>query len=121
MLEFDGYTDSDITYYENQAGLPNVTLTNVLLDSFNGHPTGNGGEVEVSLDIEVAISMAPGVSDIIVYEAGPNGNWHDMLNRMADDNLAKQLSCSWYEPGQGADPVADGIFQEMETQGQSRG
>ena len=26
-------------------------------------------------------------------------NWHDILNRMATDNLAKQLSCSWYSPG----------------------
>ena len=119
LLQFDGYTASDITYYENLAGLPHVTLTNVLLDGFNGTPTGNGGEVEVSLDIEMAISMAPGASNIIVYEAGPNGNWHDILNRMATDNLAKQISCSWYSSGQGADPVADQIFQQMAAQGQS--
>ena len=29
LLQFDGYTASDITYYESQAGLPNVTLQNV--------------------------------------------------------------------------------------------
>ena len=40
------------------------------------------------------------------YEAGPFGNWYDILNRMTTDNLAKQLSCSWYQPGAGADPVA---------------
>ncbi len=119
LLEFDGYTASDITYYESQAGLPNITLANVLLDGFNGHSTGNGGEIEVSLDIEMAISMAPGLPEVIIYEAGPSGNWHDILNRMATDNLAKQLSCSWYSPGEGADPVADGIFQEMAAQGQS--
>ncbi len=119
LLQFDGYTVSDITYYEKLAGLPTVTLMNVLLDGFNGIPTGNGGEVEVSLDIEMVISMAPGVSKIIVYEAGPNGNWHDILNRMANDNLAKQLSCSWYNPIGAADPVAEGIFQQMAAQGQS--
>ena len=119
LLQFDGYTASDITYYESQTGLPNVTLTNVLLDGFSGVPTGNGGEVEVSLDIEMAISMAPGLSMVIVYEAGPYGNWHDILNRMATDNLAKQLSCSWYSPGGVADPVADQIWQQMAAQGQS--
>jgi uncharacterized repeat protein (TIGR01451 family) len=119
LLQFDGYTPSDITYYENAAGLPDVPLTNVLLDGFGGGPTGSGGEVEVSLDIEMSISMAPGLSNVIVYMAGPAGNWHDILNRMANDNLAKQLSCSWYIPSGASDPVADGIFQQMAMQGQS--
>jgi len=103
LLQFDGYTPSDITYYESRAGLPNVPLTNVLLDGFSGNPTGSGGEVEVSLDIEMAISMAPGLAGVMVYMAGPYGNFHDILNRMATDNLAKQLSCSWYIPGGGPD------------------
>ena len=119
LLEFDGYTTGDITYYESAAGLPNVTLTNVLLDGFSGAPSGNGNELEVSLDIEMAVSMAPGESNILVYEAGPYGNWHDILNRMATDNLAKQLSCSWYIRGGAADPTADQIFQQMAAQGQS--
>jgi len=119
LLQFDGYTASDIAYYESHAGLPSVTLSNVLLDGFSGTPTGSGGEVEVSLDIEMAISMATNLSKVIVYEAGPSGNWHDILNRMATDNLAKQLSCSWYIPSGVADPTADQIFQQMAAQGQS--
>jgi uncharacterized repeat protein (TIGR03803 family) len=119
LLQFDGYTTSDITYYEALAGLPNVPLTNVLLDGFTGAPSGNGGEVEVSLDIEMAMSMAPNLSGIIVYEAGPSGNWHDILNQMAMDDLASQLSCSWYIPSGASDPIADQIFQEMSAQGQS--
>ena len=39
LLQFDGYTASDITYYESQAGLPSVPLQNVLLDGFSGSPT----------------------------------------------------------------------------------
>jgi len=119
LLQFDGYTASDITYYVSQAGLPSPTLSNVLLDGFDGNPTGSGGEVEVSLDIEMTMSMATNLSKVIVYEAGPSGNWHDLLNRMATDNLAKQLSCSWYIPGGGSDPVADQIWEEMAAQGQS--
>ncbi|HEX4083866.1 MAG TPA: putative Ig domain-containing protein [Chthoniobacteraceae bacterium] len=119
LLEFDGYTAGDIAYYEQQAGLPSVSMTNVLLDDFNGRPTHTNGPVEVSLDIEVAISMAPGMAQLLVYEAGEQGSWHDILNRMATDDLAKNLSCSWYIPSGTEDSVADGIFQEMSAQGQS--
>ena len=73
----------------------------------------------MSLDIEMAVSMATNLSQVIVYEAGPYGNWHDILNRMATDNLARQLSCSWYIPGGGSDAVADQIWQQMAAQGQS--
>jgi len=120
LVQFDGYTPSDITDYESVTGRPNITLTNVLLDGFDGTPTGDGGEVEVSLDIEMVISMCPGVSNIILYEAGPNGVWEDVLCRIATDDAASQISCSWYSPGEPADPVADAIFQEMACQGQSR-
>lgn len=116
LLQFDGYTASDITYYESNAGLSSITVTNVLLDGVSGLPSGGGGEVEVSLDIEMAMSMAPGLSQIIVYEGA---DWHDILNRMATDDLAKQLSCSWYISGGGPDPVADEIWQQMAVQGQS--
>lgn len=118
LLEFDGYYASDIANYESAAGLPSVTLSNVLLDGFSGNPEDGEAVVEVSLDIEMAISMAPGQSEVLVYEAGESGNWHDMLNRMADDNLAKQLSCSWYQDA-GPDAVAEQIFQQMAAQGQS--
>lgn len=48
LLQFDGYDTNDIIAYENLAGLTNVPLENVLLDGYNGVPTGTGGEVEVS-------------------------------------------------------------------------
>ena len=88
---------NDIATYETQSGLPSVTLANVLLDGFNGIPTTgpNSGNAEVALDIEMSISMAPGLSKVIVYEAGPNGTADDILSRMASDNQARQLSCSW--------------------------
>ena len=121
VFEFDGYYPNDITAYESQSGLPNVELVNVLLDGFDGTPTtgpqsGNG---EVALDIEMAISMAPGLSRVIVYEAGPNGTGDDILSRMASDNQARQLSCSWGFGVDGPDPTADQFFQQMAAQGQS--
>ena len=121
LLEFDGYYTNDITKYETENGLPSVTLTNVLLDGFDGKPTRgrNSGNSEVALDIEMAISMAPGLSKVIVYEAGPNGIADDVLSSMASTNEAKQLSCSWSFGVLGPDPTADQLFQQMAAQGQS--
>ena len=117
LLEFDGYYSSDIQSYEMQARLRPVTLMNMPIDG--GVSTPGNGVGEVSLDIEMAISMAPGLSKVIVYEAPNPSPWEDILSRMANDNLAKQLSCSWYNPGGGPNTNADQIFQQMAAQGQS--
>lgn len=119
LLQFDGYNAEDIENYETQAGLPNVPLVNVLLNGATGSPSGMGGEIEVSLDIEMAISMAPGLSQIIVYMAPNPSPFESLLNQMASDNLAKQLSCSWYIPNGSARPAAEQIFLEMAAQGQT--
>ena len=71
VFELDGYTAGDITAYENHFGLGTVALQNVLVDGATGKPSASGGAAEVTLDIELAIAMAPGVSKILVYE-GPN-------------------------------------------------
>jgi len=116
LLEFDGYYTNDINAYENRGGLPNVLVTNVLLDGFMGTPGPNNNEV--ALDIELAISMAPGLSELVVYELGTGASADDALNRMATDNLAKQLSSSWLW-GHSDDQIADQIFQQFAAQGQS--
>jgi hypothetical protein len=122
LFELDGYYASDITAYENVAVLPNVPIENVLIDGFSGTPAGRrpgSGNEEVSLDIEMAISMAPGLAKVLVYEASPTSstaNIDDLLNRIATDNLAQQISCSW---GFDIDPTMQQIFQELAAQGQS--
>jgi hypothetical protein len=114
LFELDGYYANDITAYENLAGLPNVTLTNILVDGFSGSAGGNN--IEVALDIEMAISMATNQSKVIVYE-GPNpGNPADILTRIANDNLAKQISSSWIIQD---DPSFDTAYKQMAVQGQS--
>jgi len=69
-----------------------VPITNVLVNGFTGRQGPNN--IEVALDIEMVISMAPGLSKVIVYE-GTGANANAILNRMATENLAKQLSSSW--------------------------
>jgi uncharacterized repeat protein (TIGR01451 family) len=115
LLQFDGYYANDIASYESQAGLSSVTLQNVPVDGGVSTPGSDSGEV--SLDIEMVVSMAPGLSKIIVYEAPNPSPWVDLLSRMANDNLAKQLSCSW--GGGSPDPTSEQVFRQMALQGQT--
>ena len=120
LLEFDGFYAADIAAYETASGLPSVPVQTVLLDGFNGAPTRgpNSGNPEVSLDIEMAISMAPGLESVVVYEAGPSGLQNDVLSSMAANSAVRQLSCSW---GWGGGPKAttDNLFKQLAAQGQS--
>ena len=117
LFELDGYYTSDITSYESLAGLTNmVPLRNIYLDNVSGNPGYSGvhnAETEVTLDIDMAIAMAPGLSSVIVYQgSSPN----DVLNCMATNNAAKQLSCSW---SFGINSTTENIFKTYQTQGQS--
>ncbi len=122
LFELNGYFASDIADYENQTGLAAVPLQNILIDGFDGsagHRRPGSPNEEVALDIEMVISMAPGLSQVLVYEGSPDANTatvDDVLNRMATDNLASQLSCSW---GFDVDVISQQIFQQFAAQGQS--
>lgn len=121
VFELDGYDPTDITAYEQQFGLPNVPLQNVLVDSAPGQ---NSGSAEVTLDIELEIALAPGASKILVYE-GPNGDQGiiDTYARIANDNQAKEIGTSWGSSEQGSSAstlqAENTIFQQMAAQGQS--
>ncbi|MGB7768504.1 MAG: S53 family peptidase [Verrucomicrobiia bacterium] len=115
LVEFDGYYANDIATYENAGGLPHVPLTNVLVDGATGSAGGNNDEV--ALDIEMAIAIAPGLSGVIVYEESNGNPWVDILAHIANDNLAKQISCSW--GGGSPDSASEQIFKQMAVQGQS--
>jgi len=114
LLEFSAYYPSDITNYENTIGLTNYVPLNTVVIGHPGPTTANNAEV--ALDIEVAIAMAPGLSQVIVYEIRSSPS--SILSRMANDNLAKQLSSSWSWSG-GPSTTIDSIFQQMAAQGQS--
>jgi hypothetical protein len=122
LFELNGYFANDVAAYLSRAGLPSVPLRNILIDGFNGSAGGRrpgSPNEEVALDIEMAISMAPGLDALLVYEASPAStmaNINDLFNRMATDNLAKQLSCSW---GFDIDINTQQIFKEFAAQGQS--
>ena len=121
LLEFDGYYTNDITAYARAAGggRTNIVIQKVLLDSYNGVPENSGANVEVSLDIEMAMAIAPGLSKIVVFEAGESGSQIDLLNSMLSySNTVRQLSSSWGWSG-GPSSSVDSIFKLMSGAGQS--
>ena len=94
LFEVGGYQLSDIqTYFRNAHQTLSVPIKNV---SVNGArltcPPQSCSDVEQALDIEQAISMAPGLSQLVVYVGNNNVS---IFNQMAADNTSKQLSCSW--------------------------
>ncbi len=122
LFELDGYKASDVTFYESTFGLPNVTLQNVLVDGYSG--AAGTGAGEVTLDIELQIALAPSATKVIVYEA-PNSSAGvvDTYNKIATDNLAKEISTSWGEAENSATASVrsseNAAFQQMSAQGQS--
>ena len=119
LFELGGYQVSDINQYTNYFGLPPAKLTNVLVDG----GAGSGIDPEVTLDIELAIALAPG-SEIYVYE-GPNSDQGvlDTYNRIATDNRAKQVSTSWGMGESLSSPqylqAENAIFLQMAAHGQT--
>jgi kumamolisin len=123
VFELDGYNPNDITGYANAFGLTKTPLQNVLVDGVSGGASG-GGAAEVTLDIELQMALAPAANKIMVYE-GPNSGQGiiDTYNRMASDDVAKEISSSWgaaEETGASSFWSAENsIFKQMAAQGQS--
>ncbi len=133
LFELDGYTGADITGFECRSNLATCnpaqttitagtvpTVTNVLVNGFSGTPSTNTNQtLEVTSDIELAIAMAPGLQQVVVFEAkngGGQGNTNGILNKMALRPDVHQFSSSWTGFG---DQNTQPIIQEMALQGQS--
>jgi subtilase family serine protease len=115
LVEMDGYYTSDIRAYETRAGLPDVPLIVVPLSGSSGYPDNNTNVIaEVSLDIEMVISMAPGLAGLYVFEGN---NFDEVLGSMATYKGIKQFSSSYF--GYGFDSSGDNLLQTMAAQGQT--
>lgn len=117
LVEFAGYNIADVNSYFSKVGQKlNVSVVGVSTDGSSLSCTGSCDDTEQVLDIEEAISMAPGMKQVRVYVSDTSDV--SMFNKMAVDNIAKSLSCSWgWSP---ADPTSDDpIFKEFAAQGQT--
>jgi len=164
LFELDGFAASDIQLFVTKYSLPTIVGTGATLpapgaastaavgsvfavpvDSFTGvivDPT--GGQPEVTLDIDMALALAPDAS-VYSYEGtqgvttttgtvtrpGNTAVGIDIFTRMANDlapdgsgrPLLQVISTSWGLPERDEDPAIltaeNMIFQKMAAQGQS--
>lgn len=118
LYEEAGYELSDVVAYFKKFNQPlRVPVSGVSVNGANLRcPPSTCDDGEQALDIEYSISMAPRLSGVIVY-VGPSTSEVAIFNKMATDNIAKQVSCSW---GWADDETTlDPVFLEMMAQGQS--
>jgi subtilase family serine protease len=126
LIELGPYNLQDVQSYFSTIGEPlQVPIYNVLLgvDGICSGTPGNGGcdDGEEVIDIEQAISMAPHLSGLIVYEAyGSNSDALTAFTQAASDNIAKQMSLSFGWGGTpGTEPGYEQVFLEFQAQGQN--
>jgi len=116
LMELEGVNLADVTaFFAAGYGPKNsVAIDLISTDGASVKCTGSCDDSEQALDIEYAISMAPGLSSVRVY-VGKTAE--DVLNAMATDNISKVLSTSW---GWGVNfKTDDGLFKEFAAQGQT--
>ena len=126
LVELGPYNLSDVQLYFSTVGQPlNVPIYNALLDVDGvcyGTPASGGcDDGEEVIDIEQAISMAPHLAGVIVYEAyGSGSDALTAFTQAATDNVAKQLSLSFGFGGTpSTEPGYEQIFMELAAQGQN--
>jgi subtilase family serine protease len=116
LFELAGYQLSDVINFFKQVKEPlkvpvkGVSVNGAMLNC----PPASCDDSEQALDIEMAISMAPGLKQVVVYVGSQDVS---IFAKMASDNTSKQLSCSWGWSDN--ESVLDPIFEEFIAQGQS--
>jgi hypothetical protein len=126
LVELGPYNVSDVQAYFKAVDQPlSVPIYNVLLDvdgvCSGTAATGGCDDGEEVIDMEQAISMAPGLSGLIIYEAyGSGSDALTAFTQAATDDVAKQLSLSFGFGGTPAtEPGYEQVFMELGAQGQN--
>jgi subtilase family serine protease len=115
LFELAGYDITDINHYFNSIKQPrNVPIVGVSVNHASLACAPPCNDSEQSLDIEQAISIAPGLSQLEVYVGKTNVS---VFSAMASRDTSKTLSCSWGWADN--ETSLDPIFEEMAAQGQT--
>src|SRR5262249_31398013 len=98
MVELDGFIMNDISAFA-KCFAPSVNASSVVnvhpVDTNKALPAGDGA-IEVELDIEIALGLTPGLTQMDVYEAPNTGaGWLDLFAAIANDNVDGTVSVSW--------------------------
>jgi subtilase family serine protease len=115
LVEFGGYNIADIQSYFSGLGQSlKVPVVGISVDGISLTCTGTCDDYEQAIDVEQTIGMAPGLQQVSFYA----GNTViDILNRIATDNTAKQISSSYGWPADAANE--DPVYKEYAAQGQT--
>jgi subtilase family serine protease len=140
LFELSAYLHSDINTWTQQFYGPGyrAPLTDVIVDGGPLNPicpagdqcpaqyNGYSGDIEVDADIEMTLTIAPAMRQLLVYNAPNDFTGQTELDeyaRIAHDNIADVISSSW---GTCEDAITAGyalaenlIFEQMALQGQS--
>jgi subtilase family serine protease len=95
VFELDGYQSSDVTQYFQTYNLGNPSISNVLVDGFNG--SAGAGAIEVELDIEVVAAMASKANQLVYMGPNTTQGVNDTYNQIVTDNKAQIATNSWGE------------------------
>ncbi|MGA2274331.1 MAG: S53 family peptidase [Bryobacteraceae bacterium] len=110
-----GYQASDLTAYFKGLGIAAPTVVAVSVDGGANVPGPDpGSDGEVTLDIEVAGSVAPGATIAVYFAPNTTDGFIDAVNQAVHDTVRKPsvISISWGGP---EDP--DGQVDQQFTQG----
>lgn len=126
FVQLDGYDDADLDAYAQANGIRRVPTQRVLIGSATGRPTSDG-QIETTMDLQLANAMAPDADKFVVYTAKNSASgWHDMLNEIANPRRykgppVKYISCSWGTPEDQMTPAGVAaeslIFKQLAAQG----
>jgi subtilase family serine protease len=122
LAEFDGFLASDLNLFMTSNGWSSMpTVTTVLCAGYSGTPGSN--EVEVDIDLDAAIDMAPGAASIVSVEgtndaAGADAVYASLASPPNGVPLCKQISSSWMGFTYSLSNIAQAVAQYA-AQGQS--
>jgi kumamolisin len=100
LIEFgNGFEIDDITEFYARFGLSAPKLTTVEVDGITNSPKA-GEDTEVTLDIDVSGTVAPGADIAVYFAPGTEQGWVDIITTAVHDttNRPSVLSISWGWP-----------------------
>jgi pro-kumamolisin-like protein/Big-like domain-containing protein/subtilase family protein len=94
LVQFDNFQTSDVRDFLDLVGAPASQIDKLSQIHVNGSGAAPGaGESEVLLDIDIALSLAPG-ANVVVFDAPRSTSWQTVFNAMLDHGLTV-ISNSW--------------------------
>lgn len=118
LVQLTTYSQGDIAAYAQQYGISGYQLQDIVV---NPNRLDSSGAGEASLDIEIAIAVAPQLT-VLVYQAGNSLNGLEQIySKIINDNKAAITSSSWGQCEIYFNPGELDTLHSILTQGAAQG